>query len=182
MTLIYTPLLLALLALSGCAHGPAPEPGLPDSLTARINNDSTGTMLMRSAFLHTYANARCEGEERQASKLSMANKEALTTIPLKSGVPLTLALSTHNAQSFKGNWGCSVTSTFTPVAGVRYEAILQTEHDNRSCKLTILDQHKNLVPATQPDYSCHKTQAGISKNGRRYVEPVNIPIFVPAPR
>jgi hypothetical protein len=168
MTLKYAAFPLALFILSGCASGPAPQPDRPDSLTAQINNDATGTMLIRAASLHTYASARCEGEVRQANKMSMANQEALATVPVKPGVPLTFALTTLNAQSFKGNWGCSVTSTFTPVAGRRYEAVLQTENDNRSCTVTILDQDKKVVPATHPDYSCSRTLAGVVKNGQRY--------------
>lgn len=168
MTLKHSGVSLILIGLAGCATGPSPQPSLPDSLTTQINNDATGSMLLRAGFMHTYANARCEGAERQASKMAMANQEALTTIPVKPGVPLTFALTTLNAQSFKGNWGCSVTSTFTPAAGARYEAVLQTESDNRTCKVTILDQDKKLVPATEPDYSCDMTLAGIVKNGQRY--------------
>jgi hypothetical protein len=181
MTTKHAAFSLILIGLSGCASGPSPQPGLPDSLTALINNDSTGTMLMRGASMHTFANARCEGGERQANKMSMANEEALTTIPVKPGLPLTFALTTLNAQSFKGNWGCSATSTFTPVAGARYEATLQTESDNLTCKLTILDQDKQPVAATEPDYSCPKTLAGVVKNGQRYVaKPV--PIYISVPR
>lgn len=113
----------------------------------------------------------------------MASQEALTTIPVQAGVPLTFALTTLNAQSFKGNWGCSVTSTFTPVAGARYEAVLQTEDDNRACMVTILDQDKKVVPATRPDYSCHRTLAGIARNGERYEFQVPIGgIIVSVPR
>jgi hypothetical protein len=183
MTRKYAALSLILTGLYGCASGPSPQPNLPDSLTAHINNDSTGTMLMRSAAMYTYANARCEGGERRANKMSMASQEALTTIPVTPGVPLTFALTTLNAQSFKGNWGCTFTSTFTPVAGARYEAVLQTEDDNRTCRVVILDQNKNPVPATKPDYSCDKTMAGFVKNGQRYTPAaVKIPLYVSVPR
>jgi hypothetical protein len=169
MTFKHCAFSLILIGLSGCATGPGAQPNLPDSLTVRINNDATGAMVMRGGSMHTYTSARCEGEVRQANKMSMASEEALTTIPVKHGVPLTFALTTLNAQGFKGNWGCSVTSTFTPVAGARYEAVLQTEGDNRTCKITIVDQDKKVVPATTPDYSCPKTLGGIVKNGGRYV-------------
>ena len=159
---------LLVLILSGCASGPAFQPDLPNSLTAHINNDATGAMLLRGASMHTYASARCEGEQRQANKMSMANQEALATVPVKAGAPLTFALTTLNAQSFKGNWGCSVTSTFTPIAGARYEAVLQTKDDNRTCTVTILDQDKKVIPASHPDYSCSRTITGIVKNGQRY--------------
>lgn len=182
MTLKFSAIPFVLLVLSGCATGPAPQPELPNSLTVQINNDSTGTMLMRGASLHTYASARCEGEQRQANKMSMDNQEALATIPVRPGVPLTFALTTLNAQSFKGNWGCSVTSTFTPAAGSRYLAVMQTKNDNRICKVTILDQDKKVVPATMPDYSCSKTLAGIVKNGQRYAPaatPMTLTVSVP---
>ena len=174
---------LILTGLSGCVIGPSPQPGLPNSMTAYIHNDAAGTMVGRGGFLHTYANARCESEKKQASNVSMANKEALTTIPVKQGVPLTFALTTLNSQPFKGNWGCSVTSTFTPVAGARYETVLQTENDNRTCKVTILDQDQHVVTATHSEYSCHNTMAGIVKNGQRYAPgAAPVPIYIAVPR
>jgi len=178
---IYLVLPLILIGLSGCASGPATQPELPNSLTVQINNDAEGTMTMRGGFMYTYANTRCEGEEKQANKMSMANREALTTIPVKPDAPLTFALTTLNAQGFKGNWGCSVTTTFTPVTGARYEAVMQTEGDNRTCKVTIMDQNKNVVPTTSPEYSCNRTLAGIVKNGQRYApkSTTPIPIYVP---
>ena len=182
MKLARAALPLIVIALSGCASGPTAQPDLPNSLTVRINNDAEGTMVMRGGFLYTYANDRCEGEQRQANKMSMATQEALTTIPVKPGVPLTFAVTTLNAQGFKGNWGCSATSTFTPVAGARYDAVLQTEGDNRTCKVVITDQNRNVVPATVPDYSCNRTMAGIVKNGERYAPRQAVPIVVSVPK
>lgn len=164
----FLPFLCISLVITGCAHGPGVKPDLPDSLTVQINNDATGTMLMRGGHLHTYASARCEGEEKQAGKLSMDSQETLSTVPVTPGKPFTFALSTLNAQSFKGNWGCSVTATFTPVAGTRYHAILQTENDNATCKITVMDQQDQVVPATSPDYSCPKTLSGTARNGQRW--------------
>lgn len=164
----YTALCLISLGLAGCASGPAVQPNQPDSMTVQFNNDASGTMVMRSGFMYTYANQRCEGEARQASKMSMGSQETLTTVPVKPGAPLTFALTTLNAHGLKGNWGCSATSTFTPAAGASYQAILQTEGDNQTCKVTILDQDKKPVPTVTPDYSCNRTMGGIVKNGQRY--------------
>jgi hypothetical protein len=160
--------LITAIGLAGCAYGPPIKSDLPDSLTVQFNNDAEGMMTMRGGFMHTYVNARCEGDERKASKMSMASEETLATVPLTPGKPLTFSLSTLNAQGFKGNWGCSVTSTFTPAAGIPYRAILQTANDNLTCKLTIMDQHAKVVPATSPEYSCLKTPSGTVRNGERW--------------
>lgn len=168
------PLLLAA-ALAGCAHGPTVQNDLPNSLTAHVNNDATGTMVMRGANLYTFGNEHCESAEMKASNVSMSSQEALSTIPLTPGKPLTFALTTVNAQGFKGNWGCSVTATFTPENGKRYSALLQTEGDNRTCQMTVTDQDNRTIPTTMPEYSCVKTLAGTVKNGERHASSPYVP-------
>jgi len=166
---------ILIVALTGCAHGPAVQNDLPNSLTAHINNDATGTMVMRGGNLYTFANEHCEAAEMKASKTSMNSQEALSTIPLTPGKPLTFALTTLNAQGFKGNWGCSVTATFTPENGKRYLAMLQTEGDNRTCRITLTDQDNRTIPTAMPDYSCVKTLAGTVKNGERHASTPYVP-------
>lgn len=169
MTLTHRALcFITIIGLTGCASGPDVKSDLPNSLTVEFHNDATGFMTLRSGYLHTYTSARCEGEKEIKNKLSMANEETLTTIPFTPGKPLTFALTTLNAQGFKGNWGCSVTSTFTPTEGARYHAILQTKDDNYVCRVMITDQNDKVVPATNPEYTCPKTINGTSKNGQGY--------------
>jgi len=182
MTVKNSALLSIAIGLTGCATSPGVKPDMPNSLTAQFNNDAQGMMTMRGGFMLTYANARCEGEETKATRMSMASKETLATVPVTPGQPLTFALSTLNAHGLKGNWGCSVTSTFTPAEGTRYHAVLQTDGDNRTCKVTIVDQDKKVVPATTPDYSCHRTVAGIVKNGQRYAHTPKVHLYIPVPR
>lgn len=159
---------VSVLALTGCASGPAIESGKPDTLTAHVHNDSTGAMLMRGASLYSYASPRCDAEVRLAYKLSMNNVESLATAPVVPGKPFTFALTTLNAQSFKGNWGCTATSTFTPKVGGIYQATLKTANDNGTCEIVILDQDNTVVGATASEYSCNRTFAGIVKGGRGY--------------
>ena len=106
--------------------------------------------------------------------MSMDSDEALTTLPLVAGKPLTFSVTTLNAQGMKGNWGCTATTTFTPAAGSRYRAQLQTEGDNRTCTLQILDQKNMLIPTIAPEYSCDKTMAGLVKNGQHYAKSTRV--------
>ena len=144
------------------------DSGKPNTLSAQIHNDATGTMVMRGGSMFSYASPRCEAESKLGSKLAMGKEEGVASVPVTPGKPFTFALTTLNAQGFRGNWGCSVTSTFTPAAGAIYTATLKTANDNATCEMLITDQHNAIVQATSPDYSCNRTVAGIVKNGRRY--------------
>jgi len=165
-------------ALTGCANGPAVQTDLPNSLTAHINNDATGMMVMRGANLYTFSNEHCEAAEMKSTKISMDKEETLSTIPVTPGKPLTFGLTTVNAQGFKGNWGCSVTATFTPENGKRYLATLQTEGDNRTCRMVVTDQDNRVIPTAVPEYSCVKTLAGTVKNGERHASTPFVPVIV----
>lgn len=163
------PVLLAVLGATACTVQPLVQPGAPAaSLAAQIRNDSSGTMLLRHGVASAFASPSCNGRQLMAQRMMMAADDTLPHKAIPAGQPFTFNVGTHNAQSFRGNWGCAAAATFTPAPGGVYTSILTTNGDSSSCSMVVVDQNQVPVAMSTPANSCEPLGNKILPNGQGY--------------
>ncbi|ATQ76147.1 hypothetical protein CR152_17620 [Massilia violaceinigra] len=165
MTINTFPLLILLAALTGCVTYAPPPDGPTASLGMYFENDTSGHMLTGLATV--FANPACDrlpSGERIGTRMGMDERDELPAQQIAAGKEFTFDLATIEVQG-GANAGCSVTATFLPVPGAKYEARLYNRGNSARCEMVIVDDQNVAVPFTTPAFSCMGSVNGKTRNG-----------------